>query len=170
MQIATETMWKNFNTINEWIKFSDTKAGAIVAANGAIATIVLSKLAESIDFIDSYPIFLVLLIIGILTSFTSIILAIICLTPTLKIGKTSSSLIFFANIAENFNSYDDYEKVSLDVLTKDEQVFSQITHQVWANSKVAWKKYNAVTWSTYFLILTIIIGLLSILEIMIVLF
>lgn len=163
-------MWKNFNTINEWIRFSDTKAGAIVAANGVIATIVLSKLAESKNFFDSYPIFLVLLVIGILTTFISIILSIICLTPTLKIGRTSSSLIFFASIAEKFDSYDAYEEASLNALTVDEQVFSQITHQVWANSKVAWKKYKAVTWATYFLIITILIGLVSILGILMVIF
>ena len=170
MKIAIETMWKTYNTINEWIRFSDTKAGAILAANGVIVTIVLSKLTGSKDFIYSCPIFLILLIIGILASFISIILSIVCLTPTLKVGKATSSLIFFANIAEEFKSPNDYEKAALNALTIDEQSMSQITQQVWVNSKVAWKKYKAVTWATYFLDLTILIGIIGILGFLIILF
>lgn len=166
MQIAIETMWKNYNTINEWIRFSDTKAGAIIAANGVIATIVFSKLAEAKGFFESTTIFLILLIIGILASFFSIILSLVCLTPTLKIGKTKSSLIFFANIAEKFTSSNDYEKATLNALKNDEQAFSQISQQVWANSKVAWKKYKIVTWATYFLELTILIGIIGIFRIL----
>ena len=111
-----------------------------------------------------------LLIIGFLASFISIILSIVCLTPTLKVEKATSSLIFFANIAEEFKSPKDYEKAALNALTIDEQAMSQITQQVWVNSKVAWKKYKAVTWATYFLDLTILIGIIGILGLLIILF
>jgi len=161
MNTKIETLWKTYNVINEWIRFSDTKAGAILAANGVIASIVLSKLAESKVFLDNNTIFFYPLIIGIILTCISIVSAIICITPTLKIGTKSNSVIFFANIAENFETYNEYEKKALDVLIDEKHAAAQIAQQVWANSKVALKKYKAVAWATYSLEGTILIGIIS---------
>lgn len=170
MNTTIETLWKTYNVINEWIRFSDTKAGAILAANGVIASIVLSKLSEDNVFLNNHPIFLIPLILGIITTFISIISSIICLNPTLKIGTKTNSVIFFANIAENFEIYSDYEKNALDVLTDEKHAAAQISQQVWANSKVALKKYKAVAWATYSLEGTILIGIISTIGILIVSF
>ena len=166
MKTTIETLWKSYSIINEWIRFSDTKAGAILAINGVIASIVLSKLANGNNFLDVHQIFPVLLILGTITTFISTIFSIYCLSPTLKVGDINNSLIFFANIAERFGSHYDYEKIAQDVLADEKQAATQIAQQVWANSKVAWKKYKAVAWATYFLGLTILIGILSIIGIL----
>ena len=92
MSVKIEALWKTYNSINEWIRFSDTKAGAILAANGVIASIVLSKLTKSNVFLDGHPIFLFPLIIGIILTCISIISCLICITPTLKIGNKSNSV------------------------------------------------------------------------------
>ena len=170
MNTKIETLWKTYNVINEWIRFSDTKAGAILAANGVIASIVLSKLAESKVFLDNNTIFFYPLTIGIILTCISIVSAIVCITPTLKIGTKTNSVIFFANIAENFETYNDYEKNALDVLTDEKHAAAQISQQDWANSKVALKKYKAVAWATYFLEGTILIGIISTIGILKVLF
>jgi len=166
MNTTIETLWKTYNVINEWIRFSDTKAGAILATNGVITSIVLPKLSDYTIFLNDHLVLLILLILGIITTFISIISSIICLSPTLKIGTKTNSVIFFANIAENFETYNDYEKNALDVLTDEKHAATQIAQQVWANSKVAMKKYKAVAWAIYSLELTIIIGILSTLGIL----
>lgn len=170
MNTTIETLWKTYNVINEWIRFSDTKAGAILAANGVIASIVLSKLPGYKVFLNDHLMLLILLILGIITTFISIISSIICLNPTLKIGSKTNSVIFFANIAENFETYNEYEKNALDVLTDEKHAAAQIAQQVWANSKVALKKYKAVAWATYSLEGTILIGIISTIGILEVLF
>ena len=101
------------------------------------------------------------MIIGIILTCISIVSAIICITPTLKIGTKSNSVIFFANIAENFETCNEYEKKALDVLIDENHAAAQIAQQVWANSKVALKKYKAVAWATYSLEGTILIGIIS---------
>jgi hypothetical protein len=169
MKTTIETLWKTYGIINEWIRFSDTKAGAILTANGVIASIVLSKLANSTNFLDIHPIFPILLIIGTITTFLSIFFSIICLSPTLKVGDKTNSVLFFANIAERYKTHCDYEKKAHDVLSDEKQATNQIAQQVWANSKVAWKKYKAVAWATYFLEFTILIGIFSIIGILLVL-
>lgn len=166
MNATIETLWKTYSTINEWIRFSDTKAGAILTANGVIASIVLSKLPNAKDFLDTHPIFPILLIVGTITTFISIILSIICLSPTLKVGDKTNSVIFFGNIAKTFETYCDYDNIAQDVLANEKHASTQIAQQVWANSKVAWKKYKAVAWATYFLELTILIGILNIIGIL----
>ena len=170
MNTTIETLWKTYNVINEWIRFSDTKAGAILAANGVIASIILSKLPDHQVFLNEHLTLLILLMLGITTTFISIILSIICLNPTLKIGTKTNSVIFFANIAENFQTYDEYEKNALDVLIDEKHAATQIAQQVWANSKVALKKYKAVVWATYSLEGTILIGIISAIGILDILF
>ena len=170
MNTTIETLWKTYNVINEWIRFSDTKAGAILAANGIIASIVLPKLSDHKVFLNNHPTLLILLMMGITTAFISIILSIICLNPTLKIGTKTNSVIFFANIAENFQTHDEYEKNALDVLIDEKHAAAQIAQQVWANSKVALKKYKAVVWATYSLEGTILIGIISAIGILEILF
>lgn len=151
-----ETLWKTYDTINEWIRFSDTKAVAILGINGVVAGFVFSNLKELKLVLSSYPIILIPLIIGIFTCSVSVYFSIICLAPTLKVGDRDS-LIFFAHVAEKFKTPGDYEKAVRQILKNDNDLMGQITNQVWSNSKVAWKKYNAVVWCTRFFILTVLI-------------
>jgi len=46
MPTTLEILWSTYDTINGWIKFSDTKAGAILAANIAILAILFSKFID----------------------------------------------------------------------------------------------------------------------------
>ena len=57
-------MWKTLETINALIKFSDTKAGAILAANGVILTIVFSKGIDYREFLLNHQSVLLLLLLG----------------------------------------------------------------------------------------------------------
>lgn len=137
-------MWKTYDVINGWIKFSDTKAGAILAANGAILTIAFSKSIDNKDFILDNQFLLISLSLGFLFGLISMIFAILCLGPTLRIGE-SKSLIYFGHIAQKYDSFNRY-KIDVAASFRDESgSIDQITNQVWANSKIAWKKYINVS-------------------------
>lgn len=154
MNNELEYLWKTYSTINEWIRFADTKAGGILALNGVIAGIVISKILGSTDCLQNHPGLSILLVIGAITAFGSIYFAVRCLNPTLKVGE-SSSLIFFAHVAKAFSTPDGYRQAVQKTFTDDGQLMTQISDQVWANSKVAWKKYKNVVWATRFLALTV---------------
>ena len=151
MEKISENMWKTYDAINGWIKFSDTKAGAILAANGAILTIAFSKSIDNKDFILDNQFILISLSLGFLFGLISMIFAIFCLGPTLSIGEPKS-LIYFGHIAKKYDSCNRY-KIDVAVAFRDElDSIDQITSQVWANSKIAWKKYVNVTWAILFFI------------------
>jgi hypothetical protein len=79
------------------------------------------------------------------------IFAILCLGPTLSIGEPIS-LIYFGHIAKKYDSCNRY-KIDVVAAFRDESgSIDQITSQVWANSKIAWKKYVNVTWAILFLV------------------
>lgn len=162
MNTELETLWKTYDTVNEWIRFSDTKAGAILAANGVIAGIVLANLASAKDFLHKNPVFLIFLITGVIAGCMSIYFSIRCLNPTLRVGEPTS-LIFFAHVAQKFEKPSDYEQAVSKAFTDDVQAMAQIAQQVWANSSVAWKKYKAVVWAIRFLELTVLVGIAGIL-------
>lgn len=57
--------------------------------------------------------------------------------------NNSKCLIFFCDVA-NFESAEAYEK-AIENEMLDEKVGKHLADQIWANSKIATKKYNAVT-------------------------
>jgi hypothetical protein len=151
MDLMQDTMWKTYESINGWIKFSDTKAAAILAANGAILAIIFSKSIDNVDFILDNQFILISLSLGFLFGLISIIFALLCLRPTLCIGEPNS-LIYFGHIAKKYDSCNRY-KIDVAATFRDESgSIDQITSQVWANSKIAWKKYVNVTWAILFFI------------------
>jgi len=154
----TETAWRTYEIVNEWIRYSDTKAGAILAADGVIAGIVLSILPNQIQ-LDIIPcISIVFLVLGVVSGCLSVFFSIRCLNPTLKMGEPKS-MLYFAHIAKKYNGPKEYKKDFIEIFSKKDTFVNQITEQIWANSKVAQKKYIAVTWATRFFgaIITIII-------------
>jgi len=151
MEKLLEIMWKTYEDIGGWIKFSDTKAAAILATNGAILAIVFSKSIDNADFLLKNGILLSSLSLGFLSGLVSIFCAIRCLSPTIDFGEPNS-FIYFGHIAKK---YDNKDRFNIDVIRtfRDESEFvNQITNQVWINSKVALQKYINVTWAIRFFV------------------
>ncbi len=44
MDAALESIWKTYEMVNDWIRFSDAKAGAILTADGVLVGIFLALL------------------------------------------------------------------------------------------------------------------------------
>lgn len=157
---TVETAWRTYEIINEWIKFSDAKAGAILAADGVIASVVFALLQSSFQVSSANLLTIIIIVLGIICVCFSVYFSLLCLNPTLKVGEPKS-LIFFDHIAQKYQIPADYKKDFLETFNDTDTAITQITEQIWANSKVAKKKYFAVTWSTRFfgaIVVIILIG------------
>lgn len=143
MDNVTTTMWDTYRVINDWIKFSDTKATALLASNGVILSIIFSKVIDNLEFIKYSYLILLSLIFGFLCGLISIYFCIRCLSPMLNIGE-NDSLIFFGSISKKFDTHREYEKNIMNLFSDDAQFKSQIIQQVWTNAKIASKKYDLV--------------------------
>lgn len=149
-----ENLWKIYETINEWIRFSDTKATAILAINGVITGFYFSNIAELRSIIAQQLIAFIALDLVVSTIVISTLCSTFCIVPRLKIGK-KSSLIFFFDIAKNFSTVGDYAEAVNQTLKNDTEIKTQIVNQIWANSKVAFEKYGWVKRSAYFFVGTV---------------
>ena len=157
-----ENLQHTYDSIQELIRFADTKATAILATNGVIAGFFFANIATVQTLLHDKPIFIPFLIPPIIFLLASSIVAAYCVAPRLKQNK-SKCLIFFCDIA-NYSSADDYSKALAGQMT-EEKLEAQLIDQVWANSRVAVKKYNAVTTSTISFVLLLISSLLFIIAV-----
>lgn len=142
MKTKIESLWKTYEAINELIRFADTKATAILAVNGVIAGFFFSNIGTLQTILLQKPAALtpLLMVSGFLLISSGF--SAYCIIPRLKMNK-SKCLIFFCDIA-NFPSAEAYQKAIGDEMD-DKRIEQHLADQIWANSKIATRKYNAVT-------------------------
>lgn len=153
---ALATMWNIYNTVNELIRFSDTKAGALLALNGIVLTIIASKVIDYGGYLASHGLLLIFLIFIIASGIASILFSISCINPILT-HKSSNSIIYFGNISKSYNSYTDYKLDVIKKLINNDDELDQIAEQVWTASGIAREKYRKISWAMRFLILEVIL-------------
>ena len=142
-------MWKTYEAIQELIRFADTKATAVLAINGVIAGFYFSNIGTLQAVLLQKPASLALLLMVSGFLLISSGFSAYCIIPRL-VNSESKCLILFCDIAK-FRSYTDYEKAVQEELGEDE-FEKELAHQVWANSKIATRKYEAVTVSIIILV------------------
>jgi hypothetical protein len=166
MNAVLEMMWKTYSGTTELIQFSDTKAQVILAVNGIIVSVVFTNVAGVKNILLTGPIFSILFIGAFITLCFSIFFSLLCLIPTLHIGD-STSVIYFRAIAQRFGKPADYEQAATEVFSDDTQTIAQVASAIWATSRIARRKFYAVTWATWCLGLTILIASLAVLAILV---
>jgi hypothetical protein len=156
-------MWNIYNSITDQIKFCDTKATAILASNGVILSIIFSKSIDNIQFLKSNKLVLFDSLLIFTFGILSIYYCVKCLSPRLE-NNSIQSIIFFEDIAQYFNTPDEYDQVAGNIAKNDAEFTRQISHSIWIISKIASKKYNyilkAVKSFKYMILFIIINGVL----------
>lgn len=144
MNHSTDTLWKIYENINEWIRFADTKASAIIGVNAILAGFVVSNLPAFRTYLVGNPLLATIAILTAISNVVSVYFAVKCLNPTLDVGEPIS-FFYFAHIALGFDSAEKYSLQLQELLNNQSNLYDNIASQIWANSKIAWKKYKAVT-------------------------
>jgi hypothetical protein len=148
---AIESMWNIYNNINDLIKFSDTKAGLILASNGAILSVIfINAIDRTINF-SNYFLFLLFLSIGLTFGVLSIIISIFSIKPNL-IEIDDRSLIYFGTISQKYRKESKYHEKVFETFNNETLTLGQISDEVWIISGIALKKYKLINLSTWFLL------------------
>lgn len=138
--------WDILKSINEFIRFSDTKAGVVLAFAGGSAAYLSNKVEVIRSIIVAHQsdpwgwilyVATLLFVIGLLATLVS---AFATLRPMLTLGKKRSP-IFFKHIAEDYA--DDHTVYAKQVLKDldDSSFDEEMAEQIVTNSKIATKKY-----------------------------
>jgi len=136
-----ESMWRTYETVNEWIRLADAKATAVLGAEGVLAGVLFTDLLNQGTF-AWYE--WVLLGLFATSASVSIWCCLKCLSPTLAVGEPTS-LVYFAHIAQRYQRPGDYATEAHKAWADGDTACSEIGNQIWANSRVAWGKYRRVT-------------------------
>ena len=120
----------------EWVRFSDSKAGIFLTLQGVILTIIFTlTTTPRAEFSLSFSLF----ILGLILFFVSIVIGVNIILPILEVGAPTSR-IFFGHIKTHKDAFKYISEVNSDSYKFEEDVLTQI----WAISKVAWRKYELV--------------------------
>jgi branched-chain amino acid transport system substrate-binding protein len=136
-----EFLWKVFTTINDWLKFSDTKAVALLLAQGVVITAGIPHVLASRDHILNNLAQLVSLILGSIALLISIFIAVRSLISNFT-SVVSKSIIFFGDIARDYSSGKEYIK---NLPEEEERFNEEVANEIVSNSIIAKKKYFAVS-------------------------
>ncbi|MBP1945205.1 Pycsar system effector family protein [Methanobacterium petrolearium] len=159
MNDSIENIWKTFNSINDWVKFSDTKATVVLATNGVILSIIFANVSKFLSLLILYPTLILILasslLIGVFLSLISIFYSIRCLIPrtNLKIVD-KKNLLYYGDICK-FDSPKKYSESANNLFMNEPKLKEQLFSQIFANSKIATIKYKRVKLAIIFLGLAI---------------
>jgi hypothetical protein len=161
---ATEALWKVYVELNEWVRFADAKAGAILAADMVIVSLLPGALfsKEFRPFATTgSTLAAVAAILGCLGLLASAVLCLWCIKPRIKSRPAGpASLIFFSHIAEGHDDADAFARAARD-FDDPEKAYLQISRQVWANAWVADRKHDAVRRAVYGLMFGLAFGVVA---------
>lgn len=148
-------LWQTLGRTHEWIRFADTKAGALLAADGALAAAVLGVLDGSDDWWVLALGRLSLTAAGVSAAFS-----LITLIPRLNVGEPTS-IIYFDHIARKYgSSLENYQQAAESILSDEKGLRDELLSQVWANSIVARTKFVMTTRSLRSLAVALALALL----------
>lgn len=153
-----EDLWRTLQTVSDWVKFADAKAGATLAVDGVILALLVGRLR---GFPKPEFSTIVALFCAIALAAFSGLLAVWAVMPrTRRLG--ADSMVHYGTIAK-FDSATSCCAVAIATLTNPNEFAKTITGHIWTISRVAEHKYLLVIWSIRFLAGALAVGVLTLL-------
>ncbi|MEV5968353.1 Pycsar system effector family protein [Kribbella sp. NPDC051952] len=152
VSVGTEQAWKILDVVTGWVRASEVKATAALAAGGVIGGTVYN-LAKDATLNAAEIVFVIGCVASILGA---AICAGCCLIPRLWIKENPQNLIYYNHVAKRYTRYEDYRTVFQALVIDEARLVDQISAQAWANSKIARRKFLWSGWAIIFVFLSLI--------------
>jgi hypothetical protein len=162
MNLSLESLWRTYDTINEWIILADTKAAAILAAQAIVVGLVVGAMPEPPHTTCAHQQLVWVLPLVILTALVAAGASLWCIAPTLKVGEPQS-MIFFAHVAKRYETPELYVETARQTWSSEEKASTELGSQIWANSLVASRKYWRITIATAGFAANLLLSVLAVL-------
>lgn len=155
--MANDDAWKALTQANDWIKVADTKAGVVMAVNGVLGGVMVKALPTRNSWTHQ-PWQVILTFLTLACIIGSAFTALRVFAPRLRTGEPRS-LIYFDHIAKRYPKVADFKPVFIAMLSHEEQLQSALAEQLWANSRVAKRKFKHVAIALWLLAAALILAL-----------
>lgn len=148
--VQVEDAWKSLSQVNDWIRFADAKAVAVLTGSGVLGGFLVKAIPRIADF-KIYPIRAGLLSVAIVCVGISALIVLRTVAPRLRTGE-ARSLIYFDHVAGRYpTNRGAYVENYVNLATDGARFSENIVEQVWANSLVARRKFRRVAYAVTFL-------------------
>ena len=140
--IEAAEAWKAVGLVNEWVRHAETKAAGVLATSGVVGGVLYNLVKDQTEF------GCVLKVAGAVCGaavFVAAFLAVCALWPRLRSSDNPTSVLYFDHIARRYpnpGDGDQYVVALSEVLANPVQLLEQLGHQVWANARVARRKFR----------------------------
>ena len=176
-QEQRETYWKTLSTVNEWVRFLDTKATALLAAAAGLAVLGATLLKDNANLFQHHgwlwlPALLsIVALVGALGTCLYVIaptlfpqkapvstLFDLIQAPSVVVGK-GDSLLYFEHIARQHK--DTYREASKALFTDSEKLGEHLAEQIHANSIVARDKAHYIGRVVQLIVWAVVLGAIT---------
>jgi len=141
MSDKVENYWKILQNVNDWLRFADTKAGALLTTIGVILTLIYTNANAVYDAVYKDSLILSLAIIFAIALMFSAFFCFSTLFSRLKkSAKDEMSSIFFKDVAEV--EIDEYKEKAGVIISDDDQLSDELQDQIFENSVIASLKFS----------------------------
>jgi hypothetical protein len=152
--VETEAAWRSLQSVNEWVRYADSKATAVLAVDGLLLGLIALRV-PSVDDLQTNAAKVVLLFAALACAVVSVLLSLMIVLPIdIRPGVGEErSLTRFVDVAAEFGtSRDDFVNSFLELVGDPARLRVDIARQIWSASVVGRRRYRLVAWSIGFLV------------------
>jgi hypothetical protein len=151
-----DDLWRTLQTVSDWIRVADAKAGATLTVDGVVMALLASRLRGStpMPFISTLG-----LSTGIGLAAVSGLLAIWAVIPRAR-RLGADSMVHYGTIAA-FESAAAYHDATLALHANSDVLAEALTKHIWIISRSARIKYMLLIWGIRLLAVSLIVGLFA---------
>lgn len=151
MNEKLEFYWYILDKTHDYIKSSDAKAALLLSFYGIILSLFFSQSNEFITQVLEGSGFKIILLLTGFFSLISIYFAFNAINPRLK-NPTPRSIIYFGDVHKKFKTAEEYFQFGNEKFVNPEEVFRDLSDQVYVNSTIAYKKFYNLAWAIRFFV------------------
>jgi hypothetical protein len=135
--------WEQLERLEKLIRASELKAGVIFSFHGLILGVFFDRLEQLSPLFQGGAVFIVLACLWMTSSLISIFFCFKCFKPQIT-KKYEKNVLFFRDAVYSFGSIEKYSKKVIEIFGKDEEFYSQLSQQIYIESKIIDKKFKNV--------------------------
>ncbi len=151
--------WEQLERLEKLIRSSELKAGIIFSFHSLILGLFVERLEYFNNIFKGNIAFIILVSIWIIFVIISIFFAFKCFMPRLVL-KYKKNVFFFRDAANSFGNINEYSEKLIDTCEDQEELFTQLSNQIYIESKIIDKKFKSVQKSIFFFAISFIFILL----------
>ncbi len=135
--------WEQLERLEKLIRASELKAGIIFSFHGLVLGVFFDRLEELKPLFQEGALFIVLASFWMITAMISIFFCFKCFKPQIS-KKYEKNVLFFRDAVYAFGSIEKYSKKVIEIFGKDEEFYTQLSQQIYIESKIIDQKFKNV--------------------------